>query len=127
MENFFSIAKKNLIVSIDPETNLRQDAKNSNRARWLPERIYAIARSARNYVRIARDHSRGKFPLRSGDLEQKFFPHLSSSRNKFITFTWPHTSHLLEPSISEWFISRRESYGCKARVYRLYFRSNFQG
>src|ERR1700722_703282 len=97
IENFFSIAKKNLIARVDLETNLRRDAKNRDRVRWLPEQMRAIARSTQNFVCAARDHSCAKFPLRSARIATKFFARLSSPRNKFITFTWPHTSYLQEP------------------------------
>src|SRR5258708_25961100 len=104
---------------------MMRSAKNCDRSRWLPEQIRAIARSTQNFASIARDRSCVKFPFRSKRIASKFFARLSLSRNKFITFTWPHTSYLPEPFSVERFISRRENYGFQARVYRSCSQSKF--
>src|SRR5271163_4816977 len=75
---------------------MQRAAKSLDRARWLPKRMRLIARSARNFVCAARDRSRVKFSLQYKRIATNFFPRLSCSRNKFITFTWPRTSYFQE-------------------------------
>src|ERR1700719_2710106 len=118
IENFFSIARKNLTTHGRLAREIRCDAKSCDRAWWLPEQTSAIARSAQNFVSIARDHSCVKFPFRSKRIASKIFARLSSSRNKFITFTWPHTSYLQEPISTRQVHLAASHYGFQARVYR---------
>src|ERR1700722_15900606 len=125
IENFFSIARKNLTTHGRLARKIRCDAKSCDRGCWLPEQTCAIARSAQNFVSIARDHSCVKFPFRSKRIASKIFARLSSSRNKFITFTWPHTSYLEEPISTERFQFAARDYGFQARVYRSYSQTKF--
>lgn len=104
IENIFCVREEKFVCTGRHATKLRRDAKNCDRARWLSERTRAIARSARNFVRTARDRLQEKFPFQSARVAANFFPRLSSSRNKFITFPWPHTSSFEEPLSAQRFI-----------------------
>src|ERR1700719_3635651 len=50
IENFFSIARKNLTTHGRLARKIRRVAKSCNHAWWLPEQTCAIALSAQNFV-----------------------------------------------------------------------------